>query len=156
MGMGQMQGLRLFTAICIFSSALVAADSPFAGTWKLDPAKSKNLPGTGDKEAMVVFEAVGDQWKRVATGVDPDGKPYKYEDTIAWDGKDHAIQLTGMTVAVNTLNDHALKFTLKSEGKITMTGRLVVSKDGKTSTAYSKGKDDKGRKVDSVEVFEKQ
>ena len=38
-----MRGLKTLTAVCLFSSALFAAD-PFLGTWKLNPAKSKALP----------------------------------------------------------------------------------------------------------------
>jgi hypothetical protein len=61
-----------------------------------------------------------------------------------------------MTVAVNVLNDNAIKFMVKHEGKFVIGGRLVISKDGKTMTAYAKGSDPQGRKVDNVEVFEKQ
>jgi len=75
--MGYMPGFRCLTAICVFATALVAADNPFVGTWKLNLAKSKFAPGTQPKEVTVVFESVGDQIKRVATGVDEDGQPLK-------------------------------------------------------------------------------
>jgi hypothetical protein len=32
-------------AVCVFSVALIAADNPFVGTWKLNTAKSKGTPG---------------------------------------------------------------------------------------------------------------
>jgi hypothetical protein len=150
--------MRLFkvvTAVLLLGTTVLAADSPFAGTWKLNLAKSKDASGTASKEETITFEAVGDQWKRVSTGTDADGKPFNENSTIAWDGKDHPIE-NGMTVAVSTLSGHALKFTVKHEGKITIVGRAVVSKDGKTMTTYAKGTDDKGRKLDSVDVYDRQ
>jgi hypothetical protein len=154
-GWVEMLALKLVTAVCIFATAIFAADSAFVGTWKLDLTKSKDLPGTAYKEDKMTFEAVGNQWKRVAKGVDADGKEYSEDSTIAWDGQDHPTQ-EGMTVAVNTLGIRAIKFTVKHEGKIVVVGRMVVSKDGKTLTTYAKGADEKGRKIDSVDVYDKQ
>lgn len=150
-----MRGFQVLTALCVFSSAMLAANDAFVGTWKINPAKSKFAPGTETKDETVIFEKVGDQWKRTATGTDPDGKPINDNSTVAWDGKDHPIE-EGMSVAVNVLNDNALKFMIKRDGKFVMSGRLVISKDGKTMTAYAKGSDSQARKVDNVEIFEKQ
>jgi hypothetical protein len=52
----------------------IGAENPFVGTWKLDPAKSRFSPGTEIKAMTMTFEAVGDQIKRVATGVMGDGE----------------------------------------------------------------------------------
>jgi hypothetical protein len=100
-----MRGRQLLTALCVFSAALVGAGNPIAGTWKLNPEKSKSAPGTAIKEMTVTFEPVGDQWKRVATGTGSDGKAFNQNSTIAWDGKDHAIDEPGMTVAVTQVDD---------------------------------------------------
>lgn len=134
-----MRGLQLLTAICVFSTALFAADSPFIGTWKLNPAKSKFAPGTASKDMTVTFEAVGDQMKRVATGTDPDGQPINQNSTIAWDGKDHSIDQPGMTVAVNQVNDHTLNVMVKREGRVVDSIRAVVAKNGKAMTSTEKG-----------------
>ena len=151
-----MQGWKCLTTICVFSTALFAADSPFVGTWKLNIAKSKFSPGTAAKELTVKFEAVGSEFKRTATGVDAEGQPISQDSTVAWDGVDHKIDLPGGTVAVKIVSDHALDFTLKVEGKVIDTGRAIVSKSGKTMTLTEKGEDTKGLKVDNVEVFDKQ
>jgi hypothetical protein len=151
-----MRGLPLLTALCVFSTALVAADNAFVGTWKLDPAKSKFAPGTALKDMTVTFEAVGDQMKRVASGTDPDGQPINQNSTIAWDGKDHPIDTPETTVAVNQVNDRTLNVTIKRGGKVVDSVRAVVAKNGKTMTSTEKGEDPKGRKLDNVYVFEKQ
>jgi hypothetical protein len=151
-----MRGCQLLTAVCLFSAALVAADNPFAGTWKLNTSESKSAPGTALKELTVTFEPVGDQWKRVATGIDADGKPINQNSTIAWDGKDHPIDEPGITVAVTQVNDRTLNARVKREGAVIDSIHAVISKNGKTMTVSEKGQDQNGRKLDNVEVFEKQ
>jgi hypothetical protein len=151
-----MRGCQLLTALCVFSAALIGADNPIAGTWKLNTAKSKSAPGTAIKEMTVTFEQVGDQWKRVATGTDSDGKAINQNSTIAWDGKDHAIDEPGTTVAVTQVNPRTLNATVKHEGAVVDSIHVVISKNGKTMTVSEKGQDEKGRKLDNVEVFDKQ
>jgi len=151
--------MRVFHALCAFcvvSTALLAAESPFVGTWKLNTGKSRSTPGTAVKEMTVTFEAVGNESKRGPTGTDGDGQPINQDSTIAWDGRDHAIDAPGMTVAVKQVNDRTLSVTVKQEGKVVDSVRAVVSKDGKTMTSYEKGQDPKGRKLDNTDVFEKQ
>jgi len=147
-------------AVCVFSVALIAADNPFVGTWKLNTAKSKGTPGTLNQEETVVFEAVGDQIKRTVTGVDPDGEPLNMSATIGWDGKEHKVETPNrppVMVAVKSVNARRINVTVKgADGKVVSSGHVDVSKDGKTMTATFKGEDPKGRKFDNVEVFDRQ
>src|SRR4051812_14030653 len=153
-----MRGLDLIALSCVFSVGLVAADNAFLGTWKLNVAKSKGTPGTMSKEETVVFAADGNGVKRTATGVDADGQKIDMSATIPWDGKEHKVDgPTGPAmVAVKSINDQTLNVTVKVNDKVVSTGRVVVSKEGKTMTASFKGEDPKGRKFDNTEVFEKQ
>jgi hypothetical protein len=78
---------------------------------------------------------------------------------VPWDGKEHKVDAPNgpvITVAVKPVNDHTINVTVKADEKVVSAGRRVVSKDGKTMTSTSKGEDPKGRKIDNVEVFEKQ
>jgi hypothetical protein len=113
-----MRGLNLIAAFCVFSVALVAADSPFLGTWKLNVAKSKGTPGTMSKEEKVVFESDGNGIRRTVTGVDGDGKKIDMSDTIPWDGMEHKVGgRTGdppAMVAGDTRNDHRRRINRSS------------------------------------------
>jgi hypothetical protein len=140
---------------------LVAANDPFVGTWKLNTAKSRGTPGMLSKELTVVFETVGDQMKRTVTGIDNDGEPVNSSGTIPWDGKEHKVEGSKgrppIIVAVKSVNDRRVNVTVKNaDGKVVSSGHAEVSKDGKTLTATFKGEDPKGRKFDTVEVFDKQ
>jgi hypothetical protein len=57
---------------------------------------------------------------------------------------------------VKTVNPNTLDVTVKVNGKVVSLGKAVVSKNGKTMTSTFKGEDPKGRKIDNVEVYEKQ
>jgi hypothetical protein len=54
------------------------------------------------------------------------------------------------------INSNTLAITNKKGGKSTLTGRIVVSKDGKTRTVTTTATDAKGKKTTSVGVYDKQ
>jgi hypothetical protein len=153
-----MRILHLVTAFCISSFILTAANNPFVATWKLNTAKSKGTPGTLPKEETVVFATDGNGIKRTVTGINADGEKINMSATVPWDGMEHKVDgpMGPAMVAVKSANDHTINVTVKVNGKVVSSGRVVVSKDGKTMTASFKGEDPKGRKIDNVEVFDKQ
>jgi len=58
---------------------------------------------------------------------------------------------------VKKVNNNTLDVTVKQpDGKALETVKAVVSHDGKSITVTDKGEDSKGRKLDNIEVFEKQ
>jgi hypothetical protein len=125
----------------LITTGLVAADNPFLGTWKLNTAKSKSSPMPVAQSMTVKFDADGEKVRRTVTGVDGEGKPIMQggpEGTsIIWDGKDHAVKVPNgppMTIAVKRVSDRRNDVTVKQNGKVTVTVRSVVSKDGKTMT----------------------
>jgi hypothetical protein len=127
------------------------------GTWKLNEAKSKISPGA-PKNTMVVIARAGDSVKVTVDGIAAEGKPAHNEWTGKFDGKDYP--LTGDpaadTRAYKPVNDHTLALTEKKGGKITNTGRVVVSADGKTRTVTVSGTDANGKKTGVTFVYDKQ
>jgi FlaG/FlaF family flagellin (archaellin) len=127
------------------------------GTWKLNEAKSKFAPGA-PKNHTVVYEAAGDNVKVTVDGTDADGKALHNEWTGKFDGKDYPVtgDPTSDTRAYKQVNDHTLDMTIKKDGKVIMTGKIVVSADGKTRTVTTSGTDAKGKKVKNTAVYDKQ
>lgn len=146
----------LTVAVCLVAGAVCFA-SPHMGTWKLNEAKSKLAAG-GPKNHTVVYEAAGDKVKVTVDGVDGAGKPTHNEWTGNFDGKDYPV--TGDpsvdTRAYTKVDDRTLEMTIKKDGKVTMTGRIVVSADGKSRTVKTSGTDAKGKKVKNTGVYDKQ
>lgn len=140
--------LTVFVVLCVSSPALISAQKRFAGTWKLNVTNSKFTGDAGIKEMTETYEAVGDQWKYVGTGKDSDGNPINEHFTMAFDGKDHAVDELGTTIAVTQVDDYTLHVTVKKYESVVVSDDAVVSKDGKTMTV---SKDD-----GTVLIFEKQ
>jgi len=147
----------LTLALCFVGVAVCFAADAFIGTWKLNEVKSKFSPGA-PKNATVVYEAVGDNVKVTIDGIDGDGKPTHNEWTGKFDGKDYPVtgDPTSDMRAYTKLDDHTLGLAVKKGDKVTTTGRIVLSADGKTRTVTTSGTDAKGNKVSGSAVYDKQ
>jgi len=151
------KAIVLTLALCFVGVAPGYAADSFMGTWKLNEAKSKFAPGSR-KNNTVVYEAAGDNVKVTADGTDSDGKPAHNEWTGRFDGKDYPV--TGDPTAdprsYKMVNDRTLKLTDTKNGKTTVTGRIVVSADGKSRTVTVSGTDATGKKFHRTAVYDKQ
>jgi hypothetical protein len=143
--------------LCLVGTAVHAADSPMMGKWKLNEAESKISAGV-PKNTSVVYEAAGDSVKITVDGVDADGKPVHSEWTGKFDGKDYAVKgdPTSDTRAYQKVDEHTLTFNAKKGDKEVVTGRVVVSADGKSRKVDTTGTDAKGQKYSTSAVYTKQ
>ena len=140
----------------ILSVAVFAQSTdPLIGTWKLNPAKSK-----GVKSGTTKIEAVGaDGVKFTVDLLAADGTPRHWEFSGKYDGKDNPVtgdNPNGNTIAITRVDAKTIRHTYKQDGKATAITTIVVSADGKTRTATTKGKDAKGQPVDTMGFYEKQ
>ncbi|PYX67933.1 MAG: hypothetical protein DMG72_24125 [Acidobacteria bacterium] len=144
-------------ALCFVGVAVCLAEDANMGTWKLNEAKSKLAPGA-PKNSTVVYEAAGDNVKITVEGTDSEGKPLHNEWTGKFDGKDYPVtgDPNSDARAYTKVDDHTLEFTVKKGDKVTTTGRVVVSADGKSRTVTTSGTDASGKKVSSTAVYDKQ
>ena len=143
----------LILAVCFFGAAVCFADDPQMGTWKLNEAKSKFAPEV-PKNHTVVYEVTGDNVKITVDGTDKDGNATHNEWTGKFDGKDYPVtgDPTSDMRSYKKIGDRVLKLTVKKDGKVMVTGRIVVSADSKsrivtTGEAGAEGKSSKNRTV---------
>jgi hypothetical protein len=134
-----------------------AAENPTLGNWKLNEAKSKLVAGM-PKNVTVVYTAAGDGIKGTIDGVDGQGKAAHNEWTGKFDGKDYPVtgDPNSDMRAIKQIDEHNYDLTVKKGGKITMTGKAVISADGKTRTVTVSGTDPSGKKVTATSVYDKQ
>jgi hypothetical protein len=148
----------LLAVAAVFATVLVcsAADANM-GTWKLNDAKSKFAAGA-TKNNTVVYADDGGNVKVTVDGVTADGKKFHSEWTGKFDGKDYPVtgDPTSDTRAYKRVNASTLSMTLKKDAKVTATGQIVISSDGKTRTVTTKGTDAMGKTVSSMAVYDKQ
>jgi hypothetical protein len=147
--------IGLALALCLVAGAVCFA-SPQMGTWKLNEAKSKIAPGM-TKNNTVVYEAAGDSVKVTVDGADSMGKPVRSEWTGKFDGKDYPVtgDPTSDARSYKQIGARTLEMAIKKDGKVTATGRIVVSADGKTRTVTLSGTNAMGKKVTSPAVYDK-
>ena len=114
-----MKRLFFFVAFATLLVPMVAAQSPFDGTWKID-MKKLDFPKKPD-----VFVLQGGMYAcKTCTPA--------YE--IKADGTDQSISGNPYynTVAIKVVNDHAIEETDKKDGKVVATSTSTVSPDGNT------------------------
>ena len=150
---------RIAVVAAAMSFSLAAAcfaANPHMGTWKLNEAKSKLVPGMG-KNMTVTYTEQKDKMKVTVDGVDKDGKrthgvwagmadgkAYKTKGNLAWDA-----------AAYKVVNDRTYEITTMKGGKVFSNGKSTVSADGKTRTVATEGTGADGKKFKSKAVYDK-
>ena len=127
---------KLVIGVAITAIGMFGADST-VGTWKYNAAKSKTTNTNPIKSQTDVREATPDGGvKDTRTGQLMDGTPSNYTYTYKYDGKESPV--TGApfdTISVKRIDANTTSFEVKmTGGKYHLTGRNVISKDGKTLT----------------------
>jgi len=152
----KMRTIASIVVLCVVASG-IALGSDVMGTWKLNEAKSKFAPGA-TKNHTVVYEAAGDSVKVTADGTDGEGKPVHVEWTGKFDGKEYPVtgDANSDMRSYKKADDNTLELTAKKGSKVTASGKIVVSADGKSRTVTVNGTDAKGNKYTNVAVFDKQ
>jgi hypothetical protein len=125
--------------LCIFAAQIVAADNPFAGTWKLDLSRSE-LAGP-----KMTIEKAGEKY-RMSAG----GDSYAFQTN----GKEQP-GLYGRVVAWKEVDANTWERTTKFKGAVLSQATLTVSSDGKTLTETAKGTRPDGEAFESTTVYDR-
>jgi hypothetical protein len=148
---------KLIFGIAITVIGAFAADNSLV-TWKLNMEKSKFSPTAPVKSLTTTREASDGGVKIASTGERADGTPINASYTAKYDGKEYPV--TGSpydTISIKQVNANTFTFTTKKNGgKYNVTGRSVVSKDGKTMTTTLKGTNAEGQAYHATLVYDKQ
>jgi hypothetical protein len=154
--------MKIRTNILLLAMLLIGATLCFAadlnlGTWKLNEAKSKIGAGL-PKNNTVTYEAAGDSVKATVEGVDGQGKAIHSEWTGKYDGKDYPVTGDPSSDArsLKQINAHTLELKSKKDGKVIMSGRVVIAADGKSRTLTLTGTTPEGKKIQSTSVYDKE
>jgi hypothetical protein len=144
-------------SVLMFGAVAQASDNN-VGTWKLNLAKSKYIPGPAPYEGTLKIEPETNGLKFTIDGLDAEGKPVHFEFSPRFDGKDYLV--TGLPeadmIVLKRINANTIETVAKKGGKPVMTTRSVVSKDGKTRTSTQTGKNANGQEVKNTLVYDKQ
>ena len=152
--------LTLTFAVAATVTMALAADNTL-GTWKYNTSKSKGAPGVSPISNLIVTrEALDGGAKITAKGERADGSKIDTVTSAKYDGKPVTVTGSGLTwdtVAIKQINANTLtEERSKQGGKYHTTVRTVVSADGKSMTATTKGTGTDGKPITATAVFDKQ
>lgn len=151
--------LRVFAVMVVVLAAgslLLAQENPFVGTWKLNVAKSKYVPGPAPQSQTRTWDAGG---MVMVNGINAAGKSLSYGYTIKDDGKEYptmgSIPNTADKIMSKKVDANTYEATFTKAGKQVEVTSFKISNGGKTLTIHAKGTTDAGP-FDNLQVWEKQ
>lgn len=149
--------VKLILGTGLASAVLCGAD-PYLGTWKLNLEKSwyGTIPAPRSYTTMCVAEK-GGAFKCTNDGVRAQGQPIHWEYTAKADGQDYPV--TGSTfdaISIGEVDSHTRDYFQKKSRQAAGSFRLVVSKDGRTMIGTWSRKDQDGKLVSVMAVYDRQ
>lgn len=150
--------LLVTAALSLTAAAAAFADNAHMGTWKLDEAKSKFAPGAAKNTTVSYTAAKGDMMKLAVDGTDKDGKAVHWTWVGKFDGQPYKVKGSATTdeLSLKMVNDHTNDMAVMDKGKVVMTGKIAVSKDGKSRAVTTSATDAKGKKHTEKAYYTKQ
>jgi hypothetical protein len=162
----------LIGAWSVTAGAQTPPADPVDGTWRINPALSRYSPGPPPEQMGTQvrrFATLADEWHLFElTSVTPEGDPVFQSVAFKIDGRQYPVysnaslvpfMTTGkpshITRAWRRIDAYTTEFTTYTNGVPGLAIVRAVSKDGKTYTETSKGRDAAGREVNNVVVFDR-
>jgi hypothetical protein len=147
----------VLACLAVLSVFLAAQADPAIGTWKLNTAKSTYVPGPLPKSNTVTIVAVASGYHVTAKGEDAAGQPTGIDYTVTFDGKDSPVKGAPAynTTSLKRIDASTTEQIRKKEGKTVQTATRKISADGKTMTVTTRGKDESGRTLNTVAVYDR-
>ncbi len=128
------------TLLCGFAIALLAADLPYIGKWKV------NLAQSDFGQTTITLESLpGGEWQSTGFGI-----TYKFK----MDGMDYPDGMGG-TAAWKAVDANTWEMVAKANGKVTQTDTFTLGADGRTLTDTSKLMKADGGSLEGTTVFDR-
>lgn len=136
--------------------ALLGADDPFSGVWKLNLAKSELTPPV-PRSHRAIIHAAADGVRVREEIVSDKGEEITVTFEAKFDGRDYAVSGSAMadTVAMTRVNAHTIKSVVKKACKVVLSETEVISMDGKTLRANYSAVDAEGKPIIGTAILEK-
>jgi phage tail tube protein FII len=152
--------LALF-ALAITITVSASGQDNSLGTWKANVAKSKYTPAPWPVKSLTTTrEAAPGGVKVTSTGTRTDGSAINASYSAKYDGSSSEVTGEGSPYdSVSVKQGDANTFTYEaknSKNKYRVSGRIVISGNGKTMTTTASGVDADGKSITLKLVYEKQ
>lgn len=151
--------LYLLAALAFVGGTLIAADDPFAGTWKLDLERSTYTNHEKPKELTLTITDQGENRVLTFNGTAADGSPIKMEIAEPLRGGPVTGALASnswdsITLKVISPTSHEMVYS--KNGKEVATRHIKMSGDHQTFTARFTGPNTQGKQITQDDFWRKQ
>jgi len=152
-----MRYTRLMLVLVTFAATVSAAD-PFAGTWKMNAAKTKYKTGTPPKEQTVTIMEMGSDLNVKVAGTAADGSKISMNYTIpATGGIGKIVESSSYDgVSGKRIGPNERVVSYLKGGKAVYTTHSKVSADGNSLSVSAKGVNPVGQAVDATSAYDKE
>ncbi len=137
----------------------LSAQTPDAalGTWKLNVAKSKYVPGPAPREQTLTYEGAGRGVRVTSQTVSAQGNSV-IQYSATYDGQDYPVSggVDFDTTSLKRIDAFTVEGTRKLKGRVVQTFTRTASQDRKTLTITTTGTNARGQNVDNVVIYERQ
>ncbi|HEY1583228.1 MAG TPA: hypothetical protein VGF73_09030 [Chthoniobacterales bacterium] len=150
--------LLVVAAFWLTAAATTFAASAQMGTWKLNEAKSKFGPDATKNKTVTYAAAEGGMTKVTVDGTDKDGKAVHWTTTVKFDGKPYKVEGDPVAdeVVYKSVSSQTNEITLMKDGKVVASGKITVSKDGKSRVVTISAKGADGKKMSEKAYYDKE
>ncbi len=141
-----------------FPCGLTAADSPFSGTWKRNPARA-TISAPSPRSEMFDAKADDNGIELTSEAVDSQtGQLSRSSYTASFDGQDYPVSGDRRvdSIALRRIDARSLKATTKKAGRVISQFTAIVSPDWRTIVITYIETDTQGNSYKGSEVYEKQ
>ena len=125
----------LISGIAVSAQLVYAQENLIFGTWKITASKTTNPPRS---ETRTDEDCGGGFILSTRQGTDSQGRDYFSQYAAKHDGKEYPRLVKGVpginTIAFQQMDPYTSTYTLRTNGKVTATGKTTISRDGKVLT----------------------
>ena len=149
---------KLVIGMAITAIGMFGADNSI-GTWKRQAVKTKSgAPDNDPISSLTTVRAESNGGLKVTiTGERIDGATINTSYYAKFDGKEYPVVGANWdTIAIKQVDPNTFTFETKTAGRSHTSGRIVVSKDGKTMTETRTGTNAEGKPSTITIVYDKQ
>jgi hypothetical protein len=151
--------LHVLAVTALSAGAIATSADPFVGKWVLNPRESKYPAGTCPKSMIIQMESAGKGIRYRSDTTYASGSTAHSEYKADYDGKQALVKGNRGTLLPVFLKRPDSRTVIASYTKalqVVATSRRVVSKDGQRMTITTISKNQSGKDVTSLGIYEKQ
>jgi hypothetical protein len=132
--------------LAVAPCSVVLAQDVAVGSWVLDTASSKGVPGLAPTAGTLEITRAGDGRYAYVSEATVSGATGRSEVTLSIDGKDYTITSTplppggpAVTQAIERVSDTVYRISVKLDGQLIATSLNEISSDGSVLTQTTTG-----------------